>query len=65
MRVPAGMRQAAMDALPGLFLGLSTGALGDRLDVTDDGGICVRPPASAMGSREREAALGMVQLARG
>ena len=43
----------------------ATGALGDRLDVTDEGGIRVRPPASAMGSREREAALGMVQLARG
>ena len=43
----------------------ATGALGDRLDVTDEGGIRVRPPASAMGSREREAALGMVQLSRG
>ena len=43
----------------------ATGALGDRLDVTDAGGIRVRPPASAMGSREREAALGMVQLSRG
>ena len=43
----------------------STGALGDRLDVTDDGGIRVRPPASAVSSREREAALGMVQLSRG
>ena len=42
----------------------STGALGDRLDVTDDGGIRVRPPASAVSSREREAALGMVQLSR-
>jgi hypothetical protein len=43
----------------------ATGALGDRLDVTDEGGIRVRPPASAMRSREREAALGMVQLSRG
>ena len=42
----------------------STGALGDRLDVTDDGGIRVRPPASAVSSSEREAALGMVQLSR-
>ena len=42
----------------------ATGALGDRLDVTDAGGIRVRPPASAMSSREREAALGMVQLSR-
>ena len=40
MRVPAGMRQAAMDALPGLFLGLSTGALGDADEpiVLDDAG---------------------------
>ena len=43
----------------------ATGALGDRLDVTDAGGIRVRPPASAVSSREREAALGMVQLAQG
>ena len=43
----------------------ATGALGDRLDVTDAGGIRVRPPASAVSSRERESALGMVQLAQG
>ena len=41
MRVPAGMRQAAMEALPGLFLGLSTGALGDEgepIDLVDEDG---------------------------
>ena len=43
----------------------ATGALGDRLDVTDAGGIRVRPPVGAVSSREREAALGMVELARG
>ena len=43
----------------------ATGALGDRLDVTDAGGIRVRPPTSALSSREREAALGMVELAQG
>ena len=43
----------------------ATGALGDRLDVTDAGGIRVRPPVGAVSSREREAALGMVQLAQG
>ena len=43
----------------------ATGAIGDRFDVTDEGGIRVRPPTSALNSREREAALGMVQLARG
>ena len=43
----------------------ATGALGDRLDVTDEGGIRVRPPAGGVSSREREAALGMVQLAQG
>ena len=36
------MRQAAMEALPGLFLGLATGALGDEEDPIDlegeDGG---------------------------
>ncbi len=42
-----------------------TGALGELMAVTDDGGIRVRRPASAVGSREREAALGMVQLAQG
>ena len=43
----------------------ATGALGDRLDVTDAGGIRVRPPASALSSRERGTALGMVEIARG
>ncbi len=42
----------------------ATGGLGDRMDVTDDGGIRVRPPARAVRSREREAALGMIQLSR-
>jgi hypothetical protein len=42
-----------------------TGALGELMDVTDDGGIRVRRPGSGVGSREREAALGLVQLARG
>lgn len=42
-----------------------TGALGELMDVTDDGGIRVRRPGNTESSREREAALGMVQLARG
>ncbi len=52
MRVPAGMRQAAMDALPGLFLGLSTGALGDEgepIDLVDEDGGGAGPSSAGAG----------------